>query len=133
VSVGGVSGTPVGCGCTVAVTVRAPSQAIDGAEAARSQKRIRDREERLDMAYGAFAETKARYRDLETLVDYRAYDGDWTAMFEERWLKPRLKALGYSHIRFFGGKTCGYDGSFRERVCELARPGDARAEFFVYG
>ena len=85
------------------------------------------------MAYERFAETRPLYRDLETLVDYRAYDGEWTVGFEDRWLAPRLKALGYSHVRFFGGKTCEYDGSFRERVCELARPGDARAEFFVYG
>jgi hypothetical protein len=35
------------------------------------------------MAYGAFAETKSRYRDLEELVDYRAYDGAWTLGFEE--------------------------------------------------
>ena len=46
------------------------------------------------MAYGAFAETKSRYRDLEALVDYREYEGEWTAWFEENWLKPRLKALG---------------------------------------
>ena len=85
------------------------------------------------MAYGAFAETKVRYGDLETLVKYREYDGDWTAWFEENWLKPRLKALGYSHVRFFGGKTCEYDGSFRERVCELAGHGSGRVEFFVYG
>ena len=53
--------------------------------------------------------------------------------FEENWLKPRLKALGYSHVRFFGGTTFDYDGSFRERVCELAMPGSVSAEFFVYG
>ena len=35
------------------------------------------------MAYGAFAETKSRYRDLEALVDYREYEGEWTAWFEE--------------------------------------------------
>lgn len=85
------------------------------------------------MAYGAFADTKSRYRDLEELVDYREYEGAWTLGFEENWLKPRLKALGYSHVRFFGGTTFDYDGSFRERVCELAMPGSARAEFFVYG
>jgi hypothetical protein len=68
------------------------------------------------MAYGAFADTKSRYGDLEELVDYREYDGAWT-------LKPRLKALGYSHVRFFGGTTFEYDGSFRERACELAMPG----------
>ena len=45
----------------------------------------------------------------------------------------RLKALGYSHVRFFGGTTFEYDGSFRERVCELAMPGSLNAEFFVYG
>jgi len=35
------------------------------------------------MAYGAFADTKSRYRDLEELVDYREYDGAWTTWFEE--------------------------------------------------
>ena len=67
------------------------------------------------------------------LLDYREYDGEWTTWFEENWLKPRLEALGYAHVRFFGGKTCEYDGSFRERVCELGKPGSASAEFFVYG
>ena len=85
------------------------------------------------MAYGAFAETNSRYRDLEALVEYREYDGAWTLVFEENWLKPRIKALGYSRVRFFGGTTFEYDGSFRERVCELGKPGGARAEFFVYG
>ena len=85
------------------------------------------------MAYGAFADTKSRYRDLEELVDYREYEGAWTLGFEENWLKPRLKALGYSHVRFFGGTAFEYDGSFRQRVCELAMPGSASAEFFVYG
>ena len=85
------------------------------------------------MAYGAFAETKSRYRDLEALVDYREYEGEWTAWFEENWLKPRLKTLGYTHVWFFGGKTCEYDGSFRERVCELARSGSVSAEFIMYG
>src|SRR5260370_42307723 len=51
------------------------------------------------MAYGAFADTTSQYRDLEELVDYREYDGAWTTWFEENWLKPRLKALGYSHVR----------------------------------
>jgi len=83
------------------------------------------------MAYGAFADMKLRHRDLEELVDYREYEGAWTLGFEENWLKPRLKALGYSHVRFFGGTTFDYDGSFRERVCELAR--QVKAEFFVYG
>ena len=85
------------------------------------------------MAYGALADTKSRCRDLEVLVDYRDYDGEWTTWFEENWLKPRLKALGYSHVRFFGGTTFEYDGSFRERVCELAMPGSVSAEFFMYG
>ena len=76
---------------------------------------------------------ESRYRDLDMLLDYREYDGEWTTWFEENWLKPRLKALGYTHVRFFGGKTCEYDGSFRERVCELGKPGSARAEFFAYG
>ena len=38
-----------------------------------------------------------------------------------------------TRVRFFGGTTFDYDGSFRERVCELGKPGVARAEFFVYG
>jgi len=44
------------------------------------------------MRYGAFA-TRARYRDLEVVIDYRTYDGEWTTWFEEQnWLKPRLKS-----------------------------------------
>ena len=85
------------------------------------------------MACGAFADTKSRYRDLEELVDHREYDGAWTLGFEENRLKPRLEALGYARVRFFGGTTFEYDGSFRERVCELAMPGSASAEFFMYG
>ena len=85
------------------------------------------------MAHGAFADTKSRYRDLEELVDYREYEGAWTLGFEENWLKPRLEALGDLHVRFLGGTTFEYDGSFRERVCELARSGSVSAEFFMYG
>jgi hypothetical protein len=85
------------------------------------------------MAYGAFAETRARYRYLEVLIDYRVYDGEWTTWFEENWLKPRLKSLGYAHVRFFGGKICEYDGSFRERVCELVKRPGGCPEYFVYG
>ena len=65
-------------------------------------------------------------------LDYREYQGDWTLWFEEHWLKPRLRGLGYEHVRFFGGRTCEYDGSYRERVCELRRPG-MRVEYYVYG
>ena len=75
---------------------------------------------------------RERHPDLEELVDYREYDGEWTYWFEEHWLAPRLRELGYGHIRFFGGKTCEYDGSFRERICELKRPGQA-VEYYVYG
>lgn len=71
-------------------------------------------------------------RDLDELVDYRAYEGSWSGYFEEAWLKPRLCALGYTHVRFFGGKVCEYDGSFRERVCELKREGGP-VEYRVYG
>ncbi len=85
------------------------------------------------MAYGAFAETRSRYRDLEVLIDYRAYDGEWRIGFEENWLKPRLKSMGYAHVRFFGGKICEYDDSFRERVCELVKQPGGLAEYFVYG
>jgi hypothetical protein len=38
-----------------------------------------------------------------------------------------------TRVRFFGGTTFDYDGSFRERVCELAMPGSFSAEFFMYG
>jgi hypothetical protein len=69
------------------------------------------------------SKAKSRYRDLEELVDHREYDGAWTLGFEENRLKPRLEALGYARVRFFGGTTFEYDGSFRERVCELACPG----------
>lgn len=57
------------------------------------------------MAFGA-CETEAtrRCRDLEALLDYREYDGIWSFWFEEHWLKPRLRNLGYEHVRFFGGK-----------------------------
>ena len=85
------------------------------------------------MAYGALAKTRSRYRDLEVLIDYRAYEGEWTTWFEENWLKPRLKSLGYAHVRFFGGKVCEYDGSFRERVCELVKRPGGCPEYFVYG
>ena len=34
------------------------------------------------MAYGAFAETKSRYRDLEALVDYHEFDGPHTVPAE---------------------------------------------------
>ena len=85
------------------------------------------------MAIGACRwETHRRYQDLDALVDYREYDGQWTTWFEEHWLKPRLRNLGYEHVRFFGGKTCEYDGSFRERICELKRPASA-VEYYVYG
>ena len=77
-------------------------------------------------------EQTGRHCDLESLVDYREYDGAWDLWFEEHWLKPRIRDLGYEHVRFFGGKTCEYDGSFRERICELKRPGCA-VEYYVYG
>jgi hypothetical protein len=77
-------------------------------------------------------ETDGRCPDLEELVDYRKYDRAWNLWFEEHWLRPRLRKLGYEHVRFFGGKTCEYDGSFRERICELKRSGCA-VKYFVYG
>ncbi len=85
------------------------------------------------MAFGDYQLKRSRcYRDLESLVDYRECDGDWTLWFEDHWLKPRLHELGDEHARFFGGKTCEYDGSFRERVCEVKRPGRA-VEYYTYG
>lgn len=66
-----------------------------------------------------------RCPDQDGLLDYREYDGPWSLWFEEHWLKPRLRNLGYEHARFFGGTTSEYDGSFRERVCELRRAGRA--------
>ena len=86
------------------------------------------------MGHSAFAQTKTRYQDLDKLIDYRKYSGEWNTWFEESFLRPRLQALGYAHVRFFGGSRCEYDGSFRERVCELARPGSsARPEYITYG
>jgi len=38
------------------------------------------------MRYGAFA-TRARYRDLEVVIDYRTYDGEWTT-----WVRAELVA-----------------------------------------
>lgn len=85
------------------------------------------------MAFGVRqTESTGHHRDLDWLIDYREYEGSWSWSFEEHWLKPQLRNLGYEHIRFFGGKTCDYDGSFRERVCEVKRPGCA-VEYFVYG
>ncbi len=85
------------------------------------------------MAFGAYSiGQKRQYRDLKILVDYREYEGEWTPWFEEHWLKPRLRDLGYEHVRFFGGKICEYDGSFRESVCELKRPGSP-VGYYVYG
>ena len=82
------------------------------------------------MAYGAFAEMKSRYRDLEALVDYREYEGEWTAWFEENWLKPRLKALGYSHVRFFGGTTFEMTGAFGSAFASWENPvAPARSSF----
>ncbi len=77
-------------------------------------------------------EQTGRYSDLEALVGYRQYEGGWTLWFEEQWLKPKLRHRGYEHVRFFGGKTCDYDGSFRERVCELKRAGRP-VEYYTYG
>ena len=85
------------------------------------------------MAFGVRpTESARRHRDLDRLIDYREYEGTWSWWFEEHWLKPRLRNLGYEHVRFFDGKTCEYDGSFRERICELKRPGHA-VEYCVYG
>ena len=72
------------------------------------------------------------YRDLDELIDYREYEGLWSLRFEEEWLKPKLLAMGYGHVRFFGGSICEYDGSFRERICELKRQG-GRVEYMTYG
>lgn len=71
------------------------------------------------------------YPNLDVLFDYREYDGPWGQCFES-WLKLQLAGLGYAHVRFFGGKRSGEDGSFLDRVCELRKPGEA-VEYFVYG
>jgi hypothetical protein len=73
-----------------------------------------------------------QYRDLDELVEYRRYEGSWSGAFEELYLKPKLQALGYRHVRFFGGKRCDYDGSYRERLCELKRDGEP-VEYRVSG
>ena len=84
------------------------------------------------MATSMFAPRRAEHRDLSAIIDYRNYSGLWDGRYEQQWLKPRLQALGYEHVRFFGGNLCGYDGSFRQRVCELKRRGTP-VEYFVYG
>jgi hypothetical protein len=73
-----------------------------------------------------------RYPDLAELVDYRAYEGAWGFAFEEGWLKQRLRELGFVHVRFFGGDRCDYDGSFRNRVCELRRHCEP-VRYYIYG
>lgn len=73
-----------------------------------------------------------RLRDLDALVDYREYSGARNLGFEERWLKPKLRAMGYEHVRFFGGRVCDYDGSFQDRTCELKCAGRP-VEYFIYG
>ncbi|MBX9601370.1 MAG: hypothetical protein K2X35_10205 [Bryobacteraceae bacterium] len=78
------------------------------------------------------AASAQRYRDLDELVHYRSYEGSWSGFFEENILRPKLRALGYTHVRFFGGKVCDYDGGYRERVCELKRDGEP-VEYRVYG
>lgn len=85
------------------------------------------------MSYGQCADRKSRYRDLGEVIDYRQYRGEKTTWFEDQWLAPRIRALGYAHVRFFGGKKSSYDGSFSERVCEVARADSARPEYFIYG
>lgn len=83
------------------------------------------------MAFGTYRTERTQHVDLAVLIDYREYEGLWSWRFEQ-WLKLRLRDLGYEHIRFFGGTTCDYDGSFRERVCELKRP-DCAVEYYIYG
>ena len=73
------------------------------------------------------------YRDLSDLLDYREYPGDWNTYFEQRWLRPRLEALGYRRVRFFGGRLSAYDSTFIERVCEVAVSDTGTPEYFVYG
>jgi hypothetical protein len=46
------------------------------------------------MAYGAFADTKSRYRDLEELVDYREYDGAWTLRVRGELVKAATQGAG---------------------------------------
>jgi hypothetical protein len=94
---------------------------------------VRDREldERRHEQMFAVKHSARKYPDLAELVDYRAYEGAWGFGFES-WLKPRLQELGFVHVRFFGGDRCEYDGSFRNRVCELRSPGEA-VRYYVYG
>jgi hypothetical protein len=46
-------------------------------------RKDRNRREEMSMAYGAPVETRSRYRDLDELIDYREYEGEWTLGFEE--------------------------------------------------
>lgn len=77
--------------------------------------------------------TGKEYRDLSEVLDYREYPGEWDSYFEQRWLRPRLEALGYRRVRFFGGRVSPYDSTFLERVCEVAVSDAANPEYFVYG
>jgi len=83
------------------------------------------------MSAGMTTRTR-RPRDLDELVNYREHEGLWSGFFEENWLKPKLRALGYTHVRFFSGTICDYNGSYRERACELKREG-MPVEYRLYG
>ena len=52
---------------------------------------------RITHGIRCFCDTKSRYRDLDALLDYREYDGEWTAWFEENWLKPLLKGASVAN------------------------------------
>ena len=86
------------------------------------------------MSHGAFADTKSRYRDLEELVDYREYEAAWTLGVRGELVKNRGSKRW--DIRTSGssvGPRSITTGAFGSAFCELAMPGSARAEFFVYG
>lgn len=93
----------------------------DSAGAGRSRRvRRANRPQQTDSQKGArptaigtcLLKTNLRYRDLDAPVDYREYDGEWTAWFEEHWFKPRLRNLEYEHVRFFVARRVSMTAAF---------------------
>ena len=81
-------------------------------------------------AYGG-GETR-HYRDLEALLGYREYEDDWTLWFEEHWLSRGFAASGTNTFDSLEGGLASTTAAYRERVCELRRPG-MPVEYYVYG
>ncbi len=68
------------------------------------------------MAYGAFAETKSRYRDLEALVDYREYECEWTAWFSRDSRRWDIRTSG-SSVERRSSMTGAFGSAFASWQC----------------